>query len=93
MRCHGVGVKSSGLYPDLRHAAREVHERWNDVVIGGLHSDRGMASFGDVLSTEDAGAVHAYVIERALHEPTLFERLVAWLAESPLCIPASWTTD
>ena len=32
LRCHGVGVVGSGLYPDLRFASREVHADW--VIVG-----------------------------------------------------------
>jgi quinohemoprotein ethanol dehydrogenase len=92
LRCHGVGAASSGLYPDLRFASREVHERWNDIVLGGIRAGGGMASFADVIDAEGAGAIHAYVVSRALHEPTALERGAAWLAERA-CVPVSWITD
>ncbi|MBW2241068.1 MAG: PQQ-dependent dehydrogenase, methanol/ethanol family [Deltaproteobacteria bacterium] len=90
--CHGVGVKSSGLYPDLRTAAPEVHDQWTDIVLGGVRQAKGMASFADALSISDAEAVHAYVIQRALAEPNLAQRLVGWASEHA-CIPASWLAD
>jgi hypothetical protein len=31
-------------------------------VLGGARADRGMASFADVVSVEDAEAIHAYII-------------------------------
>ncbi len=92
-RCHGMGAISAGLYPDLRLASRDVHARWNDIVLGGVRAADGMASFADMLSLEDAAAIHAYVAERALTEPGLLSRVVEWLVDSPLCIPASWATD
>jgi mono/diheme cytochrome c family protein len=92
-RCHGIGAKASGLYPDLRHASRDSHARWNDIVLGGTRVAGGMASFADVISAEEAQTIHAYVIERARHEPGALERLAAWFAESPLCVPPSWLTD
>ena len=93
MRCHGIGAKASGLYPDLRHASRETHARWNDVVLGGIRAGSGMASFADVVDAEDARTIQAYVIERATHEPTALEQLVSWIVDGPLCIPPSWGTD
>ena len=92
MRCHGMAVVSSGLYPDLRHATRATHERWNDIVLGGTLASGGMASFADVVDAEGARAIQAYVIERALHEPTLVQQLAAWASER-FCIPSSWATD
>jgi quinohemoprotein ethanol dehydrogenase len=92
LRCHGMGAKSSGLYPDLRYASREVHERWSDVVLAGTRAEGGMAGFADVLSDEDARAIHAYVIERALHTPGLLERLASWFA-AHACIPSYWVAD
>jgi quinohemoprotein ethanol dehydrogenase len=90
--CHGFGTKGSGLYPDLRFSSADVHERWQDIVLGGVRGAQGMASFADILSVEDANAIHAYVVERALHEPGVLERLAGWLSRHA-CIPASWTTD
>jgi len=34
-----------------------------------------MASFADLLSATDATAIQAYVVERALHEPTPLKRI------------------
>jgi quinohemoprotein ethanol dehydrogenase len=92
LRCHGAGVKSSMLMPDLRFASREVHEQWSDIVLGGTRAAQGMASFADVISESDARAIHAYVISRALHEPGRLEQLAAWLGQST-CIPVSWMAD
>jgi mono/diheme cytochrome c family protein len=93
MRCHGLGAISSGLYPDLRHASREVHGNWNDIVLGGTRAAGGMASFADVLSQADSLAIQAYVAERVLAEPGLLSQALDWLVDTPLCIPASWVTD
>ena len=80
------------MLPDLRHAKRAVHDRWNDIVLGGIRATDGMASFADVLSQPDSNDIHSYVIERALHEPGIVERLVEWFAENA-CIPPHWLTD
>ncbi len=90
--CHGMGVRSSGLHPDLRFAARPVHDDWNNIVLGGVRMSGGMPSFADRLNAEDTEAIHTYVISRALHEPDLFERLASWLG-SHACVPASWMAD
>ncbi|HVN37945.1 MAG TPA: PQQ-dependent dehydrogenase, methanol/ethanol family [Myxococcota bacterium] len=92
LRCHGIGAKSSGLVPDLRYASREVHERWSDIVLGGTRAAKGMASFADQLSDEDARAIHAYVVERATHEPGWLERFGTWFGENA-CVPVSWVVD
>jgi quinohemoprotein ethanol dehydrogenase len=90
--CHGVGTHGSGLHPDLKQASRETHAQWNDIVLGGTRQARGMASFADQLSPEDARAIQVYVIERALHEPGYVELLAAWASEYA-CVPVSWMAD
>jgi PQQ-dependent dehydrogenase (methanol/ethanol family) len=92
-RCHGIGTKSGGLLPDLRFSSQETHARWNDIVLGGIRADAGMASFADVLMREDAEAIQAYVIAQAHREPGWLERAAAWLAEQGACIPAAWAVD
>jgi quinohemoprotein ethanol dehydrogenase len=93
MRCHGMGTVSAGLYPDLRHATKAVHAQWNDIVLGGIRAADGMASFADVLTQEDATAIHAYVAKRALFEPGLLAEALDWALDMGLCVPASWATD
>ena len=92
LRCHGPGARSSATVPDLRFASREVHEHWSDIVLGSTRAARGMASFADALSEDDARAIHAYVVERAFHEPGLVERVAKWLGENA-CIPVSWVVN
>ena len=92
MRCHGTGAKSSGMLPDLRLASREVHESWNEIVLGGIRQQRGMASFADQLSPEDARAIQAYVVERAHGASDLREQLADWFGRNA-CIPVSWMVD
>ncbi|NOX24829.1 MAG: PQQ-dependent dehydrogenase, methanol/ethanol family, partial [Deltaproteobacteria bacterium] len=43
--CHGFGMVGAGVLPDLRYSSPEVHEMWNDIVIGGALAGNGMASF------------------------------------------------
>jgi mono/diheme cytochrome c family protein len=65
MVCHGDGVVGGGVIPDLRYMNAEKHQMWMGVVLGGLHRDKGMVSFAEVLTAEDATAIQAFVIERA----------------------------
>jgi mono/diheme cytochrome c family protein len=95
MFCHGIGVKSGGLLPDLRRAAREVYAptRWQEIVISGVRADRGMPSFAGSLSREDAEAVRAYVISQAQRRRTVLQRGAALLSDAGTCVPARWLAD
>jgi PQQ-dependent dehydrogenase (methanol/ethanol family) len=65
MVCHGDSVVGGGVVPDLRYLDAERHQAWLGIVIGGMHSDRGMVSFAGALTPQDAADIQAYVIERA----------------------------
>ncbi len=91
-RCHGITTRSAGVIPDLKRSKRGVHESWNEIVLGGILSGGGMASFADVLDARNAEDIHAYVVARALHEPTLLEGLALW-ASQYVCVPAEWAAD
>jgi PQQ-dependent dehydrogenase (methanol/ethanol family) len=65
MVCHGDGAVGGGVVPDLRYMNAEKHQMWMGIVLGGLYRDKGMVSFADVLSAEEATAIQAFVIERA----------------------------
>jgi alcohol dehydrogenase (cytochrome c)/quinohemoprotein ethanol dehydrogenase len=65
--CHGDVAVSGGVLPDLRYSGTLAGDRWFDVVLGGLLKPRGMVSFSNELTHEDAAAIRAYVIARA-HE-------------------------
>jgi quinohemoprotein ethanol dehydrogenase len=91
-RCHGVGVESSGLYPDLRFASKDVFANWRAIVLGGAFSARGMASFADVVTPEDADAIMAYVAARAHREPGWMEWL-GHMAAGRVQVPAYWLSD
>jgi quinohemoprotein ethanol dehydrogenase len=41
-----------------------VHGSWEAIVIGGAYSGKGMASFANTLSAEDAKDIHAYVVDQ-----------------------------
>jgi len=91
-RCHGLGVEASGLYPDLRHSSADVFASWKGIVLGGAFASRGMASFADVLTEQEAEAIRAYVAERALHEPGWLEWFGHQLA-GRVQFPARWLAD
>ncbi|MFC3101662.1 PQQ-dependent dehydrogenase, methanol/ethanol family [Altererythrobacter lauratis] len=61
--CHGQNA--IGGVKDLRHMTAETHAAFTRIVLEGLLLDRGMASFADILSREDAEAIHGYLIARA----------------------------
>ena len=43
----------------------ETPARFQDIVLGGIRAAKGMASFADVLSKDQAEAIHQYLIARA----------------------------
>ncbi|MDT8398453.1 MAG: PQQ-dependent dehydrogenase, methanol/ethanol family [Pseudomonadales bacterium] len=69
--CHGDpgtagGLFRRGLFPDLLLSpALNSAELFNAVVLDGVRSGNGMVSFASVMDAEDAGAIRAYLIERA----------------------------
>ncbi len=62
-RCHGDDA--IGGIKDLRWMTPETHDAFLDIVLKGKLVDKGMAGFADVLSEEDAKAIHSYLIARA----------------------------
>jgi PQQ-dependent dehydrogenase (methanol/ethanol family) len=63
--CHGDSLRTGGVNPDLRWSGAAVHEIWQDIVIGGVLSARGMVSFADYISAEDAEAIRQYALSEA----------------------------
>ena len=64
-RCHGQ--LAVGGVKDLRLMTPQAHAEFNDVVLKGTRTQKGMASFANLLKPQDADDIHAYVISRA-HE-------------------------
>ena len=62
-RCHRN--TGPGVIPDLRYMSAETHEQFNAIVLEGTLAARGMAGFGDILTSEQADAIHAYLIDVA----------------------------
>ncbi len=90
--CHGLAAEGSGLHPDLRYSSRQVHETWNDIVLGGTRQSRGMASFALDLSVAESNAIHAYVIERAHAADGWLESFLRW-AGRHVCVPIPLVVD
>jgi quinohemoprotein ethanol dehydrogenase len=66
--CHDTPGANRGLFPDLRYSAMlNSAEAFHSVVIDGALQPRGMVSFKQVLSAEDAQTIRHYLISRA-HE-------------------------
>ena len=67
--CHGDGVRSGGVLPELRRSALAGDaEAWRAVVIGGALKDQGMVGFSRDLSNDDAEAIRTYVVARAIED-------------------------
>ena len=64
--CHGLGAVSGGMTPDLRYMSAETHKDFRDIVLYGKRAKEGMAPFADMYNVEDADAIHAYLIDRAI---------------------------
>ncbi len=63
VRCHGEDA--IGGVKDLRWMTKETHGLFEQIVLGGLYREKGMSSFADVLTKDDAEAIHQYLIARA----------------------------
>ena len=65
--CHGLIVRSGGVISDLRRMGAGSHTAFEDIVLGGIMSSVGMASFEDALNSDQVTLIHNYVKARA-HE-------------------------
>ncbi|GAC18707.1 PQQ-dependent dehydrogenase, methanol/ethanol family [Paraglaciecola arctica] len=64
--CHGDTAVAGGVLPDLRNSPFITNaDLWQNVVLGGALSAKGMVSFKPVLSDKDAEDIRSYVIKRA----------------------------
>jgi quinohemoprotein ethanol dehydrogenase len=62
--CHGPNAMSGGVVPDLRYLTPDKHQIFIGI-IAGAHASRGMPAMMDVLTPQDADAIHQYLIQRA----------------------------
>ncbi|MEM9397892.1 MAG: PQQ-dependent dehydrogenase, methanol/ethanol family [Pseudomonadota bacterium] len=65
MFCHGDNAVSGGAIPDLRGLTQEKHGLFQAIVIGGLHWEKGMASFAAELTEDDVEDIRAFIVDRA----------------------------
>ncbi len=63
--CHGDGLRTGGVTPDLRWSSQNTHEQWQAIVREGMLESRGMVNFSDYVSAEDAEAIRQYVLYEA----------------------------
>lgn len=64
--CHGDGVRSGGVLPELRASAVAADSAtWKSVVMDGILSSNGMVGFSKDLTAEESEAIRAYVVARA----------------------------
>jgi PQQ-dependent dehydrogenase (methanol/ethanol family) len=63
--CHGDGLRTGRVTPDLRWSSENVHGMWQDIVRGGILKSLGMVSFADYVSEDEAEAVRQYVLAEA----------------------------
>jgi quinohemoprotein ethanol dehydrogenase len=64
--CHGDGVRSGGVLPELRHSLLVGNAAaWRSVVYDGVLASRGMVGFNRDLTPDDVEAIRAYVAFRA----------------------------
>jgi mono/diheme cytochrome c family protein len=65
--CHGQnGQARAGLFPNLmRTPLLYTQEGFDQVVLGGARTQKGMVSFASVVQPADAAAIRAYVIDLA----------------------------
>ena len=62
--CHGLGPVGM-VQADLRMMSAETHQRFQAIVRGGLLLEKGMDTFADVLSEEEAELIRQFVIAEA----------------------------
>ncbi len=62
--CHGLGVMSANIVPDLRYLTAEKHKNFFYIVYG-ARSHKGMPPFPEILTPEQVEKIHQYVIQRS----------------------------
>ena len=63
--CHGAGLNTGGITPDLRRSSAATHEIWQQIVIDGVLASAGMVSFRDFVTSKDAEDIRQYVLAEA----------------------------
>ena len=65
--CHKNGPRA-GAVPDLRHMSAQTHAQFNDIVLKGVRSAKGMGSFAGILDTQDVKDIHAALVDDSWRE-------------------------
>ena len=61
--CHGsFGEYHASQHPDLSMMNKGTHELFSQIVLEGLYSNNGMASFANSLSKEEVKSIHHFLI-------------------------------
>lgn len=63
--CHGDGLRTGGINPDLRWSTPQIHELWQQIVRDGILSSVGMVGFAQYISEEESEAIRQYVLSEA----------------------------
>ena len=58
----GCSLEWRGYPPDLRRLDPSTHQDFENIVLGGQRVPLGMPKWDDLISKEDAKALHAYII-------------------------------
>ena len=72
--CHGAGAVGGRVIPDLQQMTELTHKTFLGIVLGGAHKDKGMVSFKEMISEEQAEDIHAYLIDQANKTYTLLHQ-------------------
>ncbi|MEN0063861.1 MAG: PQQ-dependent dehydrogenase, methanol/ethanol family [Myxococcota bacterium] len=64
--CHGDLAMSGGVLPDLRFLDKDKHGVFNQVVLEGIYSAKGMPGFSEVLDEKQTAAIQQYIVKRAV---------------------------
>jgi len=62
--CHGVGVVSGGVLPDLRKSDPRIYDMLDEIVLRGALFGNGMPRFDVWLRRDDVASIRAYVLTR-----------------------------
>jgi len=64
-QCHGTAGASLGSYPNLQASSQAVHDRFQDIVRGGILEPLGMPGFGSMFTEEEVTLMQAYIVDAA----------------------------
>jgi mono/diheme cytochrome c family protein len=82
--CHGTGGRARSSFPDLRRSpALHNQSLFDNIVLVGVLSSNGMASFSDFLEDAETVALRAYLIsqaEESLAQLSMFSRMLNYIA-------------